>query len=212
MSNKLDSFMTEHFNSLQLRPALFYNWPYGIRFEISMPWIEYEDKENLQQIKERSIGLFNDVFHATDDIWFITDVHCEKNDHFLQKRPTKVYQKYIKDNKVAMKLQHKVFAEEDIVTHRFILPCKKSDIRYHQLLSAISYEDFPHPTRILNNYDRAGYNIYFVNITKKFIYHLYDDRGCDVVASNKEDLRPLYKERYAWILDYDREQIDKLFK
>nr|WP_232726132.1 DUF3885 domain-containing protein [Bacillus sp. FJAT-42315] len=98
------------------------------------------------------------------------------------------------------------------MTHRFILPCKKSDIRYHQLLSAIGYEDFPHPTRILNNYDRAGYNIYFVNITRKFIYHLYDDRGCDVIASNKENLRPLYEERNAWILDYDREQIDKLFK
>ncbi|WP_238942007.1 DUF3885 domain-containing protein [Bacillus sp. REN10] len=25
-------------------------------------------------------------------------------------------------------------------------------------------------------------------------------------------MRPLYEERNAWILDYDREQIDKLFK
>jgi len=44
------------------------------------------------------------------------------------------------------------------------------------------------------------------------IYHLYDDRGCDVIASNKENLRPLYEELNDWILDYDREQIDTIFK
>ncbi|WP_238942001.1 hypothetical protein [Bacillus sp. REN10] len=129
MSNKLDSFMTEHFNGLRLRPALFYNWPYSIRFEISIPWTEHEAKENLQRIKERSVDLFNYVFHDTDDIWFITDIHCEKNDNFLQKKPTKVYQKYVKDNKVAMKLQHKVFAEEDeedIVIHRLFYPVKRA--------------------------------------------------------------------------------------
>nr|WP_246187573.1 DUF3885 domain-containing protein [Ornithinibacillus caprae] len=44
------------------------------------------------------------------------------------------------------------------------------------------------------------------------IYHLYDDRGCDVIASNKEDLYSLYKECNKWILDYDRVEIDKVFK
>ncbi|MDQ0185270.1 DUF3885 domain-containing protein [Cytobacillus sp. FSL R5-0569] len=44
------------------------------------------------------------------------------------------------------------------------------------------------------------------------IYHLYDDRGWDVIASNQEDLDLLYEELNNWILDYDREQIDKIFK
>ena len=101
---------------------------------------------------------------------------------------------------------------EDMVTHRFVLSCKKSDIRYHQLLSAISYEDFPHPTRILKRNYSSSYDIYFVNVTKKMIYHLYDDRGCDVIASNKEDLRQLYVDCNDWILDYDRDQIDQLFR
>ncbi|MEK5108829.1 hypothetical protein MHI57_19330 [Cytobacillus sp. FSL K6-0129] len=75
----------------------------------------------------------------------------------MQKRPTEVYQKYINDKKLRQKLKHKmlpsVFLEgedqdeddyEDMVTHRFVLPCKKSDIRYKPLLTAISFEDFPH--------------------------------------------------------------------
>ena len=211
-----------YFSNLTLRPPLFYSWEYGIRFEISMPWVEHEDRSNLQQIKERSTGIFNLVFQDTDEILLITDIHCEKNDTFLRKRPTNVYKKYVKSKELLKTLKHNilpnVFSEdddedyEDMVTHRFVLSCKKSDIRYHQLLSAISYEDFPHPTRILKRNYSSGYDIYFVNVTKKMIYHLYDDRGCDVIAANKEDLRQLYVDCNDWILDYDRDQIDQLFR
>jgi len=41
---------------------------------------------------------------------------------------------------------------------------------------------------------------------------LYDDQGCDVLASNKESIEFLYEEYNHWILDYDREEIDLLFK
>ncbi|MEI4525718.1 DUF3885 domain-containing protein [Priestia megaterium] len=54
--------------------------------------------------------------------------------------------------------------------------------------------------------------IYFINLSKKKIFHLYDDRGCDVLASSKESIRFLYEEYNNWILDYDREEIDLLFK
>lgn len=220
--NNLSQFMKEHFNNLNLRPPLFYLWNYGIRFEISMPWVEHEDKDNLQQISERSVTIFNKVFNQEDKIFLITDIHCEKNDTFLQRKPTKVYQKYIKNKETVRKLQHRVLPsvfldDEDgedyaeMVTHRFVLSCKKSDIRYKALLTAISYEDFPHPTQILKGFPRHESDIYLVNITKKMIYHLYDDRGCDVIASNKEDLYSLYQDCNDWILDYDRDEIDKRF-
>ncbi|MBU3146330.1 DUF3885 domain-containing protein [Clostridium sp. CF012] len=38
-----------------------------------------------------------------------------------------------------------------------------------------------------------------------------DDRGLDIVAHDKNTLMPLYQELNAWILDYDREQIDERF-
>ncbi|MEH6944336.1 DUF3885 domain-containing protein [Bacillus sp. JJ722] len=221
MITNLHTFINQYFEGLILRPSLFYSWNYSIRFEIANPEMEHVDKRNLYQIKERSTGIFNQVIHDTDEILLVTDVHCEKNDNFLHKKPTKVYKKYIKSKEVLRKLQYhllpNVFTEEDfeednMVTHRFVLACKKKDIRYSQLLSAISYEDYSHPTRILKNYYRPGYDIYFLNVTKKMIYHLYDDRGCDVIASNKENLFSLYKELNNWILDYDRKQIDQLFK
>nr|WP_243507590.1 hypothetical protein [Cytobacillus oceanisediminis] len=186
MKNLLSQFMKEHFNNLTLKPPLFYLWKYGIRFEISMPWVEHENKCNLQQIEERINGVFNKVFNDEDEMLLITDIHCERNDNFLQKRPAKVYQKYIRDKKLSERLQHKVlpnvFLEdedgedyEEMVTHRFVLPCKKSDIRYKSLLTAISYKDFPHPSQILKGFPRNGIDIYFINVTRKMLYHLYDD-------------------------------------
>ncbi|USK87143.1 hypothetical protein LIT35_11220 [Peribacillus asahii] len=177
MINFLSQFMKEHFDNLTLKPPLFYSWEYGIRFEISIPWVEHEDKSNLQQIEERINSIFNKVFSDGDEMLLITDIHCERNDSFLQKRPTKVYQKYIKDKELRLKLQYRmlpsVFEDyEEIVTHRFVLPCKKSDIRYKPLLTAISYEDFPHPSQILKGFPRNGIDIYFVNVTRKMIYHL----------------------------------------
>ena len=61
--------MKEHFDNLTLEPPLLYSWEYGIRFEISMPWVELEEKSNLQQIKERSKGIFNKVFYMMNNMY-----------------------------------------------------------------------------------------------------------------------------------------------
>src|SRR5699024_3600191 len=44
------------------------------------------------------------------------------------------------------------------------------------------------------------------------LYHLYDDRGLDLVAKDKNKLYPLYETFNDWILDYDREAIGRIFK
>lgn len=54
--------------------------------------------------------------------------------------------------------------------------------------------------------------VYLLHPNEKILYHLYDDRGLDLVAKDKNKLYPLYERFNDWILDYDREQIDKTFK
>ncbi len=55
-------------------------------------------------------------------------------------------------------------------------------------------------------------NVYFLNSRKDVLFHLYDDRGADVMAAEKDILRPLYESCKDWILDYDREKIDLIFE
>ncbi|WP_336822250.1 DUF3885 domain-containing protein [Sporosarcina sp. USHLN248] len=221
MNETLNDFLYKYFDNLLLKPPLFYSWHYSIRFEIAKPGSEHEDKQNMKQIQERSRTLFDTVFEDEDELLFVSNIHCEKANHFLQKRPANIYRKYVKDKNRRMQLTHSVLpsliwdADEDdydtMVTHQFVLACSKQGIAYADLLLAISHNDFAHPIRILKNNIKDGCDIFFVNVPKKMIYHLYDDRGCDIIAVNIEDLRELYEKYNDWILDYDRERIDLLF-
>ncbi|KMK94883.1 DUF3885 domain-containing protein [Rossellomorea marisflavi] len=207
------NYLHEHFPGLTLEPPLFYSWPTGLRFEIAKPGSEHLDKDNLEQMGERTTSLFKAVFEQDDDVILVTDL-LGLSDSSLPK--TNIFLKYIKDKDVRKKLRverlDRRFDEEDeTVTHRFSLQCKAGDIRYRPLLMAICHEDFNHPTRILKNRWNIGIDIYIVNITKHLIYHLYDDRGCDIISAEKDTLLPLYHSASPWILEYDREQINEVF-
>jgi hypothetical protein len=43
-------------------------------------------------------------------------------------------------------------------------------------------------------------------------FNIYDDRGCDIWSSDKEKLRHIYESLNNWILDYNRPEIDEIFK
>ncbi|WP_237262365.1 DUF3885 domain-containing protein [Sporosarcina ureae] len=212
--NTLKSYLTEYFNGIELAPALFYETSKAIRFEISQS-IAFSEPDFLKQAFYRSITLFEAVFEHEEEIMMITDVHT--NNHFLRERPLNVYSKYIKRKELVYKLRFSTIPnphgheEEGILTRRFMLTCKKQDIRYKQLLKAICYEDFADPTTILRRNPESDYDIFFINLSKNIIYHLYDDRGCDIIAADKESIRYLYEQYTDWILDYDKQEVDKVF-
>jgi hypothetical protein len=54
--------------------------------------------------------------------------------------------------------------------------------------------------------------VFFINVTKNVIFFIYDDRGCEVIATNKETIYPLYEKYGDWIDEYSREEIDQRFK
>jgi hypothetical protein len=54
-------------------------------------------------------------------------------------------------------------------------------------------------------------SVYFANTKETYLYHVYDDRGADLAAQRRETLRSIYENFNQWILEYDREKIDKLF-
>lgn len=190
MKHDIDLFMERNFMGMHLKPPLFYRWPYGIRFEIAKPWADHEEPDNLRQMKERSLAIFNRVFSAADNMVIAADVT------FGQKKRMNLFKKCVKQKTILRRLQHRGDS-------RFYLRCTKGDIRFGKLLSVICAKDFSNP-----GYD---FDIYFLNASRKMVFHLYDDRGCDVIAARKEDLEPLYRRLNEWILDVDRDRIDRLF-
>lgn len=83
-----------------------------------------------------------------------------------------------------------MFDDEDCYCiYQFSLKCNKNDIRYSELLQAVN----------------------FINATKAIIMFIYDDRGCEVIAKNKETIRPFYEKYKKWISCYDCQKIDSYF-
>lgn len=219
MAADLKKFLNENFKGLILNPALIYAWDTGIRFQISNPAIPYDSPIFIEEAHRRALTLFDEIIEPEDVILFVTKVLTQKNNPFLQKRPLNIYRKYIKHKSDLYKLRLEKltdigegFGEEDSLVYRFVYAGKKGDILYPQLLKALCYQDFDHPSTILKNQQESGYDVYFINLTKKFIYHLYDDRGCDILAKNKEDIHFLYEKYNGWVLEYDREKIDAVFQ
>lgn len=53
--------------------------------------------------------------------------------------------------------------------------------------------------------------IYLINPQSGILIHPYDDRGLDVICRTPSRLKRLYVEHNAWLLDYDRATMDDTF-
>ncbi len=89
---------------------------------------------------------------------------------------------------------------------RAILSTKVKLVNTQNILQAIANQDFG------DRNPRFEGEVFFINTTKNIIFNMYDDRGLDIIAKNKETLRNLYHDFNDWILEYDRMRIDLLFK
>ena len=55
-------------------------------------------------------------------------------------------------------------------------------------------------------------SVYFICKEDNVLFHLYDNRGADLVTDKKEKIQHIYHRLNELILDYDRERIDNIFK
>ncbi|MGN4433943.1 DUF3885 domain-containing protein [Bacillus cereus group sp. MYBK69-1] len=211
---RLREYMLETFPNLELRPPLFYNGDIGIRFKLGVNYDctnIYENCPYLEGVYNRAITLFQSLHSKTDDIYIVVDVN-DFADGETFKHKLNIFSKYVKEKSDLFKLQKNtipyVFPEDDedglYKTHRFILKCKVSDLKYIPMLKAICNQDMGIKPRIFHM-------VYFINVNKNTIFHIYDDRGCDVLATSPNTIRDMYHTYNDWILDYDRNKIDKVF-
>lgn len=87
-----------------------------------------------------------------------------------------------------------------------VIKCISKQLNQTNIFKEIAYRDF---NLMRNNVGLE--RVFFINVEKKIIFNMYDDRGLDIIASDKESLRHLYVEHNDLILDYNRKEIDNLF-
>jgi Domain of unknown function (DUF3885) len=209
----LKNYLNKNFPNLELRKPLYYSWKNAIRFELGIEELrDYEaDSLYLAEVYKRALILFDSVHQSNDEIFVVANI-SDYGDGITSRHKLNVFLKYVKQKNILNKLNHTtipyVYPEDDdegdCKTHRFILKCKVSEIKYPSMIKAICNQDMGVKPSI-------HHEIFFINISKETIFMIYDDRGCDILASSRESLYHIYKEYNEWILDYDRKEIDSIF-
>lgn len=222
---ELKEYLNINFPSLILKPSLYYQWDIGIHFELGNEIYQFTSEKGqinlnrFEQVYSQALSIFNDLFSLHDEIILVTNVYQYKTSKNRGQR-IKVYDRYIKDKDLKFRLKQEtlpyVFGEEEDAdeysTSQFYLRCRKQDIRYTLLIKAACNEDFPLKPKLGRTEGSYYPDLFFVNVTKNLIFFIYDDRGCEVIASDKESIRSTYEKYYHLVDENYRTEINRLFK
>ncbi|ANY65934.1 hypothetical protein BBD42_05240 [Paenibacillus sp. BIHB 4019] len=207
----LDHLLLHYFKGLPLKSPIFYNAPVGIRFEMGGDICEAAAR--AEKVKSRALVLFNAINRYEDFIYFVLfmDSWDEHPVTLFEKDVYKTFNDYISGfpisevSKQEQEYRYKGLNDAgDIVTVRYYARMKLQNLNVSPLLEAIA-------NRSLGLEPIIDGDIYIINETNKTIFHLYDDRGLDIIAEKVEVLRGIYEQYNDWILDYDRKIVDELF-
>ncbi|MEC2076372.1 DUF3885 domain-containing protein [Metabacillus fastidiosus] len=222
---ELKEYMNFVFPGLILKPSLYYQWDTRIHFELAKGLYQFKSEidelndEYFNRVYDQTTTLFNEIFSHNDELFLVTNVYKHKGD-IKRNKKIKVYNHYINNKNIRFQLKEEtlpyMFDDDDAdeyYTSQFSLKCQKQDIRYPVLLKAICNQDFPPLRPRFNNRGISNYpDLFFINIKKNIIFYIYDDRGCEVIASDIEAIRPIYEKYNEWIDEYCREDTEQLFK
>ena len=164
------------------------------------------------QAMERSKKLFEDIFHESENIYVNLIFSREKNSYKAKpylpllecgfSLPDDHERKIVKISKSQMD-------EYGFIPgywYQYDFKVKMNDLNVHALLWAVmSAELSIKPSANI-------VAVYFVDFEREIIFHPYDDRGLDIIASDKNTLLPIYKKYRDWIVEWNLEEIQEKFE
>ncbi|GGA78632.1 DUF3885 domain-containing protein [Ornithinibacillus halotolerans] len=223
----LKDYLNDNFPKLILKPSLYDQWSVGLHFDLAKGLYQLKsdsDELNLEyfnMVYKQTLTLFHELFAENDKILLVTNLYKKKIFQRQSNKKMKVYRHFIKNKTVRYQLKQQLLPfmfedeeeAEESLTSQFSLLCRKQDINYTLLLKAICNQDFPSlKPRLHNPYGLYKPDVFFINVTKHIIFYVYDDRGCEVIASEQARIQPIYENYNDWINEFNREEINRLFQ
>lgn len=204
LENELKNFLEHNFGVNDLIRPLFYNFPIGIRFEIGVDSLRR--KRYIKTCNFRANEIFKYIFNENDNVLIVNDHYETDENRYLKYRIRRV-SSLIRDysDSVSYDLSH-IIDNEAFNLKRYIYKTKVSEIKIKRLIKIIVKDDF----KKFRN--KMGSDVYIINPGNAMIYFLYDHRGLDIIAKGLDSIKPIYNKYNEWIMDYNREKIDSLFK
>lgn len=175
----------------------------SIRYELGVESLK--DEEYRTECLHRAHKILCSIFNPEDDVTFIhRTFHDEKDKPTDKIRLKRFFRTQIKQLRSYTTSHWYEEPDDQMYIRQWAVDVKMKDIRIAYVIECIYNSDFARkPT--------SDGQIYLYNKRNGILFHMYDDRGCDVCSLDQNVLLPLYHLHRKWILDYDRYDIDQLF-
>lgn len=193
----------------QLDHPLFYHAPVAIRFEIGGGVPVYLDREAeyltpnpayVQSALDRAAAIYLSLPAPPDVLRFDGYPDEEPVESLLATLQKKTGLPAPQEQRVAVEMGEDGGSRSQV---QFYWDLSKTPFHPEQLLREIILGDIGGWPGFVSSVYLAG--------PGPFLYHLYDDRGLDLLATSRESLLPLYRQHHDRILEYDRKRVDQLF-
>ncbi len=185
-----------------------------LRFDLGFPY-KNGTIERMNQVNMRVTSLFEEVFKPDDFVYLYIKDYGETEDIMFGNNTPAYLADLLSNHNVEEEILYDIEEDYDELTGETIeiknefkvklVYSKLESIRYKEILDGIgNYEQGRDPS--------ISESVYFISTEKDLVFHMYDDRGCDIFSLKKETLTPVYHKFRKWILDYNRIEIDNAFE
>lgn len=195
---KFDSALCSMGNPLLTQP-LFYNSPIGIRFQIGYGDIDVHENYFTNAV-DRLVQIYKHNSFTPD----MLRINVVEDDCFVSKQSVLDVCRAIGLGEFVERIDKLDIDGETITEYQLYWNIGETDFDYIKLFFEIVRGDFGGNRGFVSS-------VYFLDSENHIMFHPYDDRGADLIAADREKIRCFYNDFNAWILDYDREKINKLF-
>lgn len=186
--NKINSIKDIDFNTLKNT--------YNVFLENELSQIEdngiYTNKHYFQNVYHKAIGVFDEIFDSKDQMKLIHSISTNN----IFPRKSRFSEKFLTKQIASSYKYEQIIKTDDVfkISNVFTYQCKTKDIKYGKLIKAICNQDFPKLIPNINQQETFS-SIYFINIDKGILFHLYDDRGFIIAFSDVNDFET-FKQRH----------------
>lgn len=214
MNHDFNHWLEQTFPQMKLEVPLFYNFPLGLRFELGVPYRGIDDPTYFEQLEQRAVSLFEAVFAESEQVCVMTFTYqtALSDIERIERNEVQVLENYLRPecfSQVSLHSERPDYDEDTAELMGYIQSkyvwCTLGDLDYAGILKAIGYTDFSEREASLVE------RVFFIEPKQQIIFHMYDDRGLDIVGMQQESLQRLYHQYYDWLLPYDMEKMNQVF-
>ncbi|UWG95932.1 DUF3885 domain-containing protein [Dehalobacter sp. DCM] len=193
----------------KIEPPIFYNCPVGIRFEIGVGspylFLTMPSKKYVRTALQRAYTIYQNTPSSFDTLLWILYPDREKSEKKLLHYFGRITGLPLPQERFSTTLPQDDSRDEPEEELRCYWDLKKHDIKAKKLLEEIIKAD-------IGGFCELVSSIFLLDTNLNILFHLYDDRGLDVVAEYRDTIAHLYYKFGDWVLKDDKEQIHKTFE